>query len=342
MKRLIPLLLLGANACCGYAQLINPTVSVDLETRIDYQHDAIDGSTVDANSGFKGKYLNLKLTGQLTPKLSYVLLQRLNRPLKDASYFDATDYIYLNYRAGEHWQLSAGKQFVAIGGFEYDHSPIDVYRGSEFWNNIASHQMGVSATYKRGGNQLLAQVCTNPFNEYEGSNSNTYAYNLMWTGTHGAFNTIYSVNLIEYVPHHYINYFVLGHKLDFSRRVALELDYMNRAAAHQTFLFSDASVMATLSVGLGHRVGLFAKGTYDVNRSNGADFTVMPGTEMKLAGAGVEYKPLKDGRNTLRLHAFGFYSWGKNTNPDGALGNQQLLADVGVTWFMNVLKAGRK
>jgi hypothetical protein len=326
------------------AQVVNPTVNLDVETRIDYQQQAEDGSLLDDNSSFKGKYLNLKLTGQISSRLSYTLLHRLNKAITGSSYFDATDYAYLDYHAGRHWTLSGGKQFVCVGGFEYDHSPIDVYRGSEFWNNIQSHQMGLSAAYRfsqDGRQQLLFQLCTNPFYTYEGSNPNTYAYNLMWTGAVGPLRTIYSANLIEYRPHHYISYLALGHQLRLGHRSTLELDYMNRASSGQAYLLRDASVMANLTVDVTPQWQLLAKGTYDVNHSTVADLTVLPGTEISQAGLGVEYRPLRDQRQQLRFHAFCFYAWGKNANPEGALQDRQVLADLGVTWYVHVLRSKR-
>jgi hypothetical protein len=324
------------------AQTLNPTFNLDLQARIDYQRDDIDGTAIDDNSGFKGKYLNFQLSGDITPKLSYAWRQRLNKASNESSFFEATDWVYLEYRPTDRWALAAGKQVVAIGGYEYDRAPINIYRGSEFWNNIPCYQLGASATYKFKNEQdkLLAQICTNPFYKQIDGNTNTYAYNLMWMGSHGFFNTLYTLNLIEYMPKHYISYIALGHNLKFSRKVSLELDLMNRAASGQTFLFRDASVMANLCVDVTRKLQVFAKGTYDVNRTHStADFTVLPGSEIKMAGGGVEYRPLKDKRNELRLHAFCFYSWGTNTNPDATLHNKQTFADVGVTWYMNVLRA---
>jgi hypothetical protein len=339
MKRSLFLNLLMLTPLCGYAQLLNPTVKLDLEARIDFQREVVDGETLDDNSGFKGKYLNVKLTGQLTKHLSYAVLQRLNKTSYNSSFFDATDYAYLEYEIGERWSVAGGKQFVYIGGWEYDHAPINVYRGSEFWNNIPCHQMGVSATFRpdrEGRNKFLAQICTSPFYDFEGSNNNTYAYNLMWMGNFGVWNTIYSANMIEYRPNHYISYFVSGNSFRLGRAVTLELDYMNRAASGQAFIGKDASVMANVTVDVNSRWQLFAKGTYDVNHRTEADYTVLPGTEIKQAGLGVEYRPLKEQRSTLRLHAFCFYAWGKNSNPSGALQDKQTIGDVGLTWYMNV------
>jgi hypothetical protein len=131
----------------------------------------------------------------------------------------------------------------------------------------------------------------------------------------------------------------LGHLFDF-KRVTLELDLMNRASSHQTFLFRDASVMANLGVKVAEPVTIYAKGTYDVNHTDSySDFTVLPGTEIKMAGAGVEYHPFKIKNQDVRLHAYYFYSWGKNGNPDGALANKNSFVEVGLTWTMNILKS---
>lgn len=56
----------------------------------------------------------------------------------------------------------------------------------------------------------------------------------MWNGSHGFFDAIYSVNMMEYLPGRFINYISLGNKFTFDK-VALELDVMNRASSHQTF-----------------------------------------------------------------------------------------------------------
>ncbi len=43
--------------------------------------------------------------------------------------------MYLNYEIGR-WGVQGGKEVVAIGGFEYDRAPIDLYSCSVFWNNV--------------------------------------------------------------------------------------------------------------------------------------------------------------------------------------------------------------
>lgn len=310
------------------------------ETRLDYQRDWTDGTVVKDNSGFEGKYLNFRVDGNLSDAVSYSWRQRLNKTHKDATFFDATDWIYVNYNFGR-WSLAGGKQVVAIGGWEYDRAPIDLYGCSVFWNNIPCYELGASMSYKITDNdKLTAQFCESPF--HTGDDRDMYAYNLMWSGTHGIFSPIWSVNLIEYMPRHYISYIALGNKFTVER-VSLELDLMNRASSGQTFMFRDMSVMGELTYTPSQKWKVFGKMTYDVNHTgSSADLCVLSGTEMKMAGAGVEFFPLSDGRNTLRLHANIFYGWGNNANSAAVMQNKTTLVDMGVKWSMDLLSFRRR
>lgn len=236
--------------------------------------------------------------------------------------------------------MAGGKQVVAIGGWEYDRAPIDLYGCSVFWNNIPCYQIGASVSFRpSASDRLTFQFCESPF--FTPSDRDMYAYNLMWNGSHGIYSSIWSANLIEYAPGHYISYLALGNKFSFGR-LSLELDLMNRASSGQTFLLRDMSVMGEIAYTPSQRWKVFGKMTYDVNNTRSdADLCVAPGTELKMAGAGVEYFPLADKRNTLRVHANVFYSWGKNANSADVMQNKTTLVDVGVKWNMNLLSFKR-
>ncbi|MDE5668105.1 MAG: porin, partial [Duncaniella sp.] len=87
-------------ACVAFAHADEPATDTLLkfqaEASLDYQRDWNDGKTVKDNSGFEGKYINIQADGNITDALSYSWRQRLNKTHKDASFFDATDWIYLN------------------------------------------------------------------------------------------------------------------------------------------------------------------------------------------------------------------------------------------------------
>lgn len=311
-----------------------------LEARGDYQRDRVDGSAVRANSGFKGRYLNVKLDGQVGPHWTYAYRQRLNKMHRASDFFDATDWLHIDYSPTERWTFSAGKQVVAIGGYEYDRAPIDLYFCSEFWNNIGCYQWGASAAYTlRGGHDtFVAQWCQSPFRSFY-ADSDMYAYNLMWQGRHGWYESLWSVNVLEWAQGRFISYLTLGNAFNFGP-MRLELDFMNRATSHQTFLFRDCSVMAELSSRPSPYVRLHTKLTYDVNHADrAADLCVLPGTELTRVGCGAEAYPLRDER--LRIHANWCYTFGTNGNPDGALRDRQSLFDLGITWRMDLLATAR-
>jgi len=302
------------------------------EARVDYQREYVDGKMMKSNSGFEGKYLYLHLAGKLNKNFSYSFCQRLNRESEE-SFWDATDHLYLIYTRG-NWNLSVGNLVLAVGNYEFDRATIDVYFGSEFLNCMPSPCWGVSLarTWGEEENSLLLQVCESPFRLED---EDMYAYSLMWCGTVGRFDMLYSLNLFEYQPGKFINYISLGNRMNLGK-ATLELDVMNRAVPNQTFFFRNVSIMGDLSCALSESVNVFAKATYDLNKSNRpGDNCVAPGTELTLVGGGVEYFPLKSNRS-IRLHATYSQSFGDNANEDGCLLPKQALINVGVTWKVDL------
>lgn len=327
-------LLLGlALFCCSalYAQE-QQLLNLRIEARGDYQREYIENSAIDENCGFKGKFLNIRVDGNISKEFSYSYRQRLNKEHSDASFFDATDWLYLTYKKN-NWELSAGKQVVAIGGYEYDAAPIDLYFCSEWWQNIPCYQFGGSVAYNvSGSDKFLFQLCESPFRGK--LPDEMYAYNIMWVGSHGWFNTLYSVNFVEYLPGKFANYISLGNKFNVGK-VTIDLDLMNRAASGQAFLGKDFSVIGKVAWQPTEKLNLFAKASYDVNNtSTGKDFLVTPDTEITRVGAGIEYFPLKDARNDVRIHAAGSFSFGDNAS---VLLDNQTYFSVGITWRMNLL-----
>lgn len=316
---------------------------LDVEARIDYMQEHISDTKINDASGFKGKYLNIRLDGNITDNVSYSYRQRLNKPNKDASFFDATDWITVSY-AIRNWTLSGGKQVVGIGGFEYDGAPIDLYYCSEFWNNIACYQLGVSAALATTSqnDRFTLQFCESPFrrNVMNIENKEMFAYNLMWTGSHGFFNSLYSVNFIECLPGKFINYIVLGNRFTFGN-FRLDLDLMNRAVSARELFGKDFSVMCELKWSPLKRLEIFAKATHDSNSSSQAgDWCVRPGTSVTRFGGGLEFYPLKNSKN-LRLHINCCHTIGK-TVETGVLRDNQTIIDTGLTWKMNMLNLKRR
>lgn len=309
-KRITIVLLAFILPLIALPQDFNPTLRLKLDTRFDFTLRVPNSNNLKPQSSFDGKFLNIILDGEINDRFSYNYRQRL---ILDGlggyrSFFNATDWIYLTYKIDENFFISGGKQVVAIGGYEYDAAPIDEYFWTEFWNNVVCYQFGVSANFKSNNEKhnLGFQVSNSPF--ANATLQGLYAYNLIWYGNMNWFNTIYSVNMIEYEKGHFINYIALGNRFRFGNMV-FDLDLMNRASEKQKNFFADYTIVGKLNYKIINKLNLFTKGGYDQNKAQSPyasfiyDRFVVPGTEYLFYGLGLEYFPIKNS-DDVRLHAF--------------------------------------
>ncbi len=342
MKKSLVFAFLGILLCVKGLAQEKPVFTVDnlqLNTRADFTVDYNMGNDTIAPSldhGFAGKYLVVAMDGRIGSKFSYHLRQRLNSPNIGFAntFFQGTDWAYVNWELSNNWFLSAGKQVVAIGGWEYDSNPIDIYYGTEFWNKVCCYEVGASINYvsNSGDHHLLFQVCNSPF--INGAMQGIYAYNLMWYGDFGAFKTTYSTNMIEYEHGKFINYISLGNKLQFDG-VEMYLDILNRASFEQEQFFGqDITAIYGIGVDIGPKWIVFAKAGYDFNKAqlpnaDAYDTYVEPGKKVDFESVGFEYYPMGD--RSLRLHLCG-----SHTSVDG---EAKFQANIGLTWKVNLLHA---
>ena len=321
----------------------NGLVNLRIEARLDYMQEYLQGNPVNDNSGFKGRYLNIRMDGQISDHFSYSYRQRLNKPNNSITFFDATDWIHLTY-TNRNWSVTAGKLVVGIGGYEYDVAPIDLYIYSEYWGNIPCYRVGVSGAYTTDDekDKFMLQFCESPFRGHQLNTDNRqmFAYNAVWYGSHDTFSSIWSVNMLEYLPGKFMNYIALGNRFTFGD-FQLDLDIMNRAVSTRNFLGKDMSVMSKFMWTPSENLNLFLVATHDFNHADEiGDWSVLPGTEITRVGAGLEYFPIKNSKD-VRLHMACSYADGVNSSPAGLVLPKQTVFDAGVTWKMDMLKIKR-
>lgn len=315
-------------------------INIALDTRLDGQVTAYSGSPEkDTEFGFAGKFITLVVDGAITENLTYAYRQRLfTKDLNPTTFFNATDWLYLKYRFHKNFTLTAGKDVIAIGGFEYDMNPIDVYFYSMYCGNVTCYQLGLSLAYinDKGNHSLKAQVTNSPFSTraYDGK----FSYNLLWSGDMGWFKTLYSVNMAERERGRFLNFIALGNRFSLDP-VTVDIDYTNRYAvgAGQRGFFSDFSLTCMVTCALSEKFNIFLKGGYDQNLGQEAgvenpyDPMVVPGSKYLVYGAGVEFFPIK-GKKDLRLHAF-WYSDNSRPVPN--------TFNIGVRWRIKVLQSDK-
>ena len=331
MKKILIALAFAALPAAAQTDWFN----AQLEFRTDYDITTVDSKKTD--SGFKGQYLNIKINGDINDKFSYAYRQRFSKDMRrNGGYLDATDFIFLNYHPNSRWNFSAGKQFVAIGGYEYDYAPIDVYQYSEFCNHIYCYGFGVSADYNATKHDnLLLQVSQSAFADHT---RDYYAYNFKWTGHHGFFHSIYSLNMQEYAKGKYMNVIALGNQLDYSHGHFL-LDFTNRyAKVNDAKFFGDFTMNAEFHYQPIEALNLYARYCIDHNADNTADITVRPNTTIHTVGGGIEYFPMKDDQD-IRLHLGYYHNFGENGNTEyPVLKDNMNYVSVGLIWRANIKK----
>ena len=336
----------------------NEIFKLGVEARFDYLNQAVAGNHDIAGSGFKVRYFNLRMDGQISPKFSYSWRQRFNRANSISEFAQNTDWLTLTYKPTKNWAIQAGKQVLMIGGWEYDRAPMDLYFCSEFWNNVNCYQLGASVAFttNSGNDTILFQACQSPY-DTTSNDVDYYAFNLYWSGSHGCYTALYSLNFMQYDSGKYDKYIALGNQFKFGD-AKLQIDLMSRGPkalglyvenqklqlTSRDQIFDNFSIMGEFSYLIADRVNVFGKVTYDkIGNSSIAASGLIRGTEIVRLGTGVEYYPMGgQGNRDVRLHAAYAYNIGTNTNLAGtALGDGSYLT-VGLTWRIDIMSAAKK
>lgn len=324
---------------------------LSVEGRVDFDYFNDKGVST---SGIDGKYFNFEMKGTFLQDFSYRIRQRLDMYHGSSK----TDYMILSYHANKNFSFTAGKMPLAVGGWEYDLAPIDVYFASNFWNTFDCYDVGGQVEFHTndGNHDIIFQVTNSTFTKekFQGM----YAYNLIWYGRMGAFSTSYSINMIEQKKGEYINYIALGNAFDFDK-LDFYVDFMNRGFFNQNnFLLGDFTIIGEVKYAFTDKFTLMAKGGYDRNKhayfelvpdefnqmvpqSIPFDMTVRPGVEYTFAGLGFEAYPYKGNKN-VRLH--GFFAMNSFVDPEEEILNPESSTklsfqfNVGATWRINFVK----
>lgn len=295
-------------------------------------------------SGFSGRYLNFAISGNINENIYYNYRQRINKIQSINNFFDATDFLYLGWRITENLSLTAGKQVVAMGGIEYDLAPIDVYFHSVFWNNFNCYRFGTNAEYTTndGKNTFTFQFTNSPFDNSVIYGS-LYNYSIHWRANYKHFGPVCSVNMYEYKKGTFLNVIALGTTYNFGH-IAGYFDIINRASGDQKdFFFKDMTVIGKIGVNLlKDKMFIYFKTGYDVNEAQPSttllddvyDLCILPGTDVKFFGGGLEFFPLKN-KKDLRLHAY----FAINDASKSLVGEKTVTyqGNIGLTWRLNFI-----
>ena len=105
----------------GETSSLSP-VNISLHMRSAYHNEFVGSPLKFDDGGFRFDQVIVDVAGEISPKLSYKYLQRLNKAspiFTKENLPNSIDYAYLRYRFNERFSVTAGKQALTIGGFEY-------------------------------------------------------------------------------------------------------------------------------------------------------------------------------------------------------------------------------
>ena len=281
-----------------------PEISLDMRGGFNY------GNT-DGSGQFVGDGLYLDINGNISPHFSYSFNQRLaSAYYEDNSGFNGTNWLTLTYET-ENFTLTAGKDAVFVGSFEYDAYDLDSYceLNSEFYNTFDAWQWGVSAAwYPAEDHEFLIQLSNSPL-AY--GKPNHYALAAGWRGSWGFYESYWTANLWQYDASKFSKALNMGNRFT-AGGFTLDLDLMYRIQEFGEDLNGFTCTFAP-SYEFEDWGRIFTKAGWDST------------PDAFFYGAGVEYFPLKENKD-IRLHAI--FAHNAST-----IGN---MLSLGLTWKMKL------
>lgn len=125
---------------------------------------------------FKLNRVRLEIQGRLNDHLSYHFRQSYNKysnPYSMDNISSSIEYANITWHASDRFNLVAGKQFVALGGYEAYVNALRVREFSEFNNTVPVYQAGLAGIIQfTPSQQLILQLVNNR----SGSDSDLYIY----------------------------------------------------------------------------------------------------------------------------------------------------------------------
>lgn len=207
-------------------------LNILVDTRVDLKADFLNGKLEDRT--FKGDIIKIWLVGDITPNIHYRIRQRLNKPqnpLRDG-YSTATDQAWISFDIDNKWTITAGKQAVQFGTFEYDYSGADVYLTSMIYNDLDNSKTGINVAYHFSKQILNLQIVNSDAPQFssEEYKNKALAINALWAGSliDGKIRTRWAYGVFQHDENKFYNWITLGTQVNI-KQFTTEFDYYTGA-----------------------------------------------------------------------------------------------------------------
>ena len=115
-------------------------------------------------AAFKINRVRLEILGAFSKEFSWHFRQSFNKysnPHALDNLSSSIEFAYLNWKPSSRFNMTIGKQFVSMGGYEYYLNANKIREFSEFNDYVAAYQAGVTAAYNFTPAQELVLQLTN-------------------------------------------------------------------------------------------------------------------------------------------------------------------------------------
>lgn len=280
------------------AKSFRPTINSYFEMRTD--------AKLPKQDHFLNAHLaNLYVNTQLTESLSFHWRVRFSKWYGGQNLINSSDFLYLKWQPFQHLRFKAGRECLYIGGYEYEQGPIDIFYTSEFCNNVAPYKFTATVDIVGENDTFGFQVGETPFGK------KGVLLSTMWTGSHGFFESLWSLNAGENLDGGYSWLIGLGNKFHLTENLTFFLDYTDRLHGG---LLKDFTIVPKLTYRPCSWFRTRLEGSLDYNDSGISNFRVTTAgacqyfcsipDEFRCINAGIqlEFFPFKPLGDDLRLH----------------------------------------
>lgn len=225
------------------------------------------------------------------------------------------DWANLTYSFGNFY-VTAGKDMVSMGGFEFDQYDFDVHPDlcSSLWNNFSCYQWGGKFGFMNEDETqgISLQLTSSPYS-VRPFGDGLMTYSLQYSGSYGPLSLLYSTNLVGNGDG-YDWLVTLGHAIE-AGDFTFVLDASNKVSDEYAILRNGVSAYATAVYNPSDNWEFLLRGGIDhastdiQERQGNLVFVNSPAYDSYTFGGAAHWFPLKDSKD-LRLHAVAAYNTG--------------------------------
>ena len=143
---------------------VNPEVSAHMNLEFYTSAAAYFTEGNFDEAAFKINRVRMEILGSFSKEFNWHFRQSFNKysnPHAMDNLSSSIEYAYVNWKPSEKFNMTVGKQFVSLGGYEYYLNANKVREFSEFNNYVSVYQAGLSAIYNFTPTQELVLQVTN-------------------------------------------------------------------------------------------------------------------------------------------------------------------------------------